>query len=89
MAVDVYRNRQRTSARNGILKADAVNRFAAVLRKYNIEYLQDISEALGNTALERDIRSIPGQTSGISLKYFFMLAGSDDLIKPDRMILAF
>ena len=89
MAVEVYRNRQRTSARNGILKADAVYRFASVLRKYGIEYLQDITGAIGNTALERDIRSIPGQTSGISLKYFFMLAGSDDLIKPDRMILAF
>lgn len=89
MAVDVYRNRQRTSARNGILKADAVHRFAAVLRKHDIEYLHDISGAIGNTALERDIRSIPGQTSGISLKYFFMLAGSDGLIKPDRMILAF
>ena len=89
MAVDVYRNRQRTSARNGILKADAVYLFAAALRKCDIEYLQDISGAVGNTALERDIRAIPGQTSGISLKYFFMLAGSDDLIKPDRMILAF
>jgi len=89
MAVEVYRNRQRTSARNGILKADAVYRFATILRKYDIEYLQDISGAVENIALEKDIRSIPGQTSGISLKYFFMLAGSDDLIKPDRMILAF
>jgi hypothetical protein len=89
MAIDVYRNRQRTSAINGILKADAVLRFAAVLRKYNIEYLQDISAAIGNIALEKDIRSIPGQSSGISLKYFLMLAGSDDLIKPDRMILGF
>lgn len=89
MAIEVYRNRQRTSARNGILKADAVYLFAAALRKYDIDYLQDIFGAVGNTALERDIRSIPGQTSGISLKYFFMLAGSDDLIKPDRMILAF
>lgn len=89
MAEEVYRNRQRTSARNGILKADAVYRFAIVLRKYNIEYLQDMSGAVENIALEKDIRSIPGQASGISLKYFFMLAGSDDIIKPDRMILAF
>jgi len=36
-----------------------------------------------------EIKSIPGQGSGISLKYFFMLSGSDDLIKPDRMIRRF
>jgi len=30
--------------------------------------------------------SNPGQTSGISISYFFMLAGTEDLIKPDRMI---
>lgn len=89
MTAEVYHNRQRTSPRNGILKAEAVYRFATVLRKHNIEYLQDMSGAAENTAIEKEIRSIPGQTSGISLKYFFMLAGSDDLIKPDRMILAF
>ena len=32
------------------------------------------------------MRAIPGQRSGISLTYFFMLAGSDDLVKPDRML---
>jgi hypothetical protein len=32
---------------------------------------------------------IPGQRSGISLKYFLMLAGNDNLIKPDRQILSF
>lgn len=89
MAQSVFCNRQRTSARNGILKANAVYRFAAVLRKHDIEYLQDISGGVGNTGLATDVLSIPGQASGISLQYFSMLAGSDDLIKPDRMILAF
>ncbi|MDO9527966.1 MAG: hypothetical protein Q7J27_02270, partial [Syntrophales bacterium] len=36
-----------------------------------------------------DIKTIPGHRSGISLKYFFMLAGSEDLIKPDRWIKKF
>lgn len=89
MANDVFQNKQRTSAKNGILKADAVYRFAAVLRKHGIEYLQDIPNFIGSTGLATDILSVHGQSSGISLGYFFMLAGSDDLVKPDRMILAF
>ncbi|MDR3245244.1 MAG: hypothetical protein LBT50_02290, partial [Prevotellaceae bacterium] len=38
---------------------------------------------------ESAIRKINGQGSGISLTYFFMLAGEDNLIKPDRMIIQF
>lgn len=89
MAVDVFCNRQRTSTTNGILKAEAVQLFANILKKYGIEHLQDISKAHGNLNLAKEISAIPGQKSGISLQYFFMLAGSDNLIKPDRMILAF
>jgi len=89
MAADVFRNRHRTSARNGILKADAVHRFALALRRHGIDYLQDIPRFPGSADLAMDILSIPGQASGISLQYFFMLAGSDDVIKPDRMILGF
>ncbi len=89
MAVEVFRNRQRTSPRNGILKAEGSYLFAGVLREHGIEYLQDIEKVLDSRELEKAILAIPGQTSGISLQYFFMLSGSDDLIKPDRMILAF
>ena len=89
MAIDVFRNRQRTSPTNGILKADAAYRFAAVLRRYEIEHLQDIGAVVRSHEFEKDILAIPGQTSGISLRYFFMLSGSDDLVKPDRMIIAF
>jgi hypothetical protein len=89
MAINVFSNRQRTSTRNGILKSEAAYLFAAVLRKYGIEYLQDVGSAVHNHELEKNILAIPGQTSGISLKYFFMLSGSDDLIKPDRWILSF
>ncbi|MHC1726582.1 MAG: hypothetical protein AB9866_11315 [Syntrophobacteraceae bacterium] len=89
MAIDVFHNKQRTSPINGILKAEGAYRFAVVLRKYGIEHLQDIGSAVHNHDLEKDILAIPGQTSGISLNYFFMLSGSDDLIKPDRMILTF
>jgi hypothetical protein len=89
MAHDVFGNRQRTSTRGGILKAEAVKRFAEMLRLHGVEYLQDAPGAWDSVALDQAIRTIPGQRSGISLQYFWMLAGSDDLIKPDRMILRF
>lgn len=89
MEEGIFRNRQRTSTRNGIPKADAVWRFARALRSKGIECLQDVSSSLPTGELEKEIRAIPGQLSGISLQYFWMLAGSEDLIKPDRMIMRF
>lgn len=84
----VYNNRQLTSTRNGILKSEAVIRFLEVLQKNNIETFQDIESKIISD-IEFQIRQIPGQKSGISFKYFMMLSGSDDLVKPDRMIIRF
>ena len=39
--------------------------------------------------MEQALRAIPGQASGKSLKYFFMLAGDPNLMKPNRMTLGF
>lgn len=89
LAVEVFGNRQRTSTHAGLLKADAVVRFAGVLARHRIEHLQDVLESRGLAAVERDVRSIPGQSSGLSWRYFLMLAGREDLVKPDRMILRF
>lgn len=86
---EVFGNRQRTSPTNGILKAEAVCRFCKVLQKYGINYLQDVKRLYGNEAFEADIKAIPGQKSGISLVYFYMLAGDDQWVKPDRMIVRF
>ena len=85
----LFVNRQRTSSKSGILKAEAVWKFAGALKSHGIDHLQDVGEALPSAALERKIGLIPGQGSGISLQYFWMLAGSDELIKPDRMVLRF
>jgi hypothetical protein len=89
MADEVFENRQRTSSKNGILKAEGVYRFSCALRKHRVGCFQDVPEAASNVALERDIRRIPGQRSGKSLRYFWMLAGSDEFVKPDRWILCF
>ncbi|WP_206023530.1 hypothetical protein [Rubrivivax sp. JA1026] len=87
LANEVFCNRQLTSTRNGILKADAVLRFVAVLRQNGIERFQDLESVTDDSAIEAEIRRLPGQRSGICWTYFRMLAGRDDLIKPDRMIL--
>lgn len=83
---NVYINKCRTSTTNGILKSEAVLEFAEVLQKYKINYFQDLAKVINNANFERDIKYIKGQGSGKSLSYFFMLAGDENLIKPDRMI---
>ena len=85
----VFQNKQRTSSVNGIRKSQAVLLFLKTIIKYKVESFKDLDKILNNDKFENEIREIPGQKSGISLKYFFMLAGSEDLIKPDRMIIRF
>jgi len=83
---NVYKNKCRTSTVNGILKSKAVLEFAKVLQKYEVNYFQDLAKITNNANFEKEIKSIKGQGSGISLSYFYMLAGDEDLVKPDRMV---
>ena len=85
----IFQNHQRTSTRNGILKADAVLRFARVLQKYGVETLADmLSKGLPLQA-EVEIMRIPGQKSGLSLRYLYMLSGDDSQSKPDLHVMRF
>jgi hypothetical protein len=88
-AATLFGNRQRTSSQSGLLKAEAVMRWARVLAQHGVETFGDTDDVDRNAAIERDIRLIPGQGSGISWEYFLMLAGSDDFVKADRMICRF
>jgi len=88
-AAELFNNRQRTSTRGGILKAEAVHRFARILLRFNVNYFQDIPKVILTEQFESDIKSIPGQTYSTSLKYFFFLTGEEDMVKPDRMIARF
>ena len=89
MARRVYQNRQRTSTRNGILKSEAVYRFAKVLAQFGAETLQDMPRVQAFPDFETEIKTIPGQRGGISLQYFYMLTGDEHTIKPDRMVARF
>lgn len=96
-AQEVFKNAQRTSTQNGILKADAVYRFASVLHRHDMNTVQDIPKISWYEDLKtefrkpyaRELLAIPGQRSGISLTYFFMLTGSSGIMKPDRMVNGF
>lgn len=85
----VLKNHQRTSSRSGLLKAEAALLFAKTLTSYGIETFQDLHQNGNTPSLEAAIRQIPGQKSGISWRYFWMLAGDEQEVKPDRMILGF
>jgi len=88
-AENTVENEQRTSPRSGILKAEACLRFAKVLNSFNVEFLQDVAPLALNIELDAKLRAVTGQSSGIAIQYFWMLTGSQDLIKPDRMVLRF
>jgi len=82
----VIKNRQRTSPKNGILKLEAAYCWAKELEERGVQTFQDISSSGLGENVESAILKIPGQKSGISLGYFYMLAGNDNLCKPDRHI---
>lgn len=82
---EIFCNRQKTSTRNGIRKAEAVYLFAKVLVEHGVETFQDFEKA-DKYSLKLKIQQIPGQKSGISFDYFKMLAGDDQMVKADRMI---
>jgi hypothetical protein len=87
-AAQIYGNRQRTSTKSGILKAEAVRLFAEALRTAGIDSFADITPDRMELA-EALVLGLPGQGSGIAFDYFRMLAGDDSFIKPDRMVLRF
>ena len=85
MVESVFQNRQRTSSRSGILKAEAVLLYCRTLIKAGINDFPDLDVERREYA-EAIILGLPGQSSGIAFDYFMMLAGDDNLIKPDRMV---
>jgi hypothetical protein len=87
MANEVFRNHQLTSTKSGILKAEAVRRYLAVLANHEISTKDDVER--GQSALEPALREVKGQSRGASTEYFFMLCGFEGRVKPDRMIQRF
>lgn len=89
LASDIFKNRQRTSTVNGILKADAVVQFIKVLYTHGIETNYDLLNYTDKDRLMCDIKKIKGQGSGLTFEYLLMLAGDTNTFKPDRHIINF
>ena len=87
---ELVRNSQRTSSRNGILKAEAVLREARILEDEGVTAPADLLSATMERLehLSRRWSTIPGQGSGVSWRAFSMLVGLPE-VKPDRMIRRF
>jgi hypothetical protein len=81
------RNHQRTSSRNGILKAEAVLHEARILEHERVGVPADLAGASEERLnhLRGRWSAVPGQASGISWRAFCMLVGLAE-VKPDRMI---
>ncbi|MGI6771674.1 MAG: hypothetical protein ACOX5Y_04625 [Acholeplasmataceae bacterium] len=89
LANDVFGNRQRTSAVNGILKAEATKQVIKVLNDNKIETQKDLLHCEYIDTVEMQIRRVKGQSSGITFEYLMMNVGDDNRFKPDRHIYTF
>ena len=85
-ASDIVKNLQRTSAVNGILKAESCRLVALELKARGIETISDFNSYPDREELDRAILSTRSNKSGIMLKYLYMLTGDENMVKPDRMI---
>jgi hypothetical protein len=83
-------NRQRTSTRNGVLKAEAVQRIAAVLDEAGLSTVAAVRAASDDAlaGLRAAWSQVPGQRSGLSLDAFLMVCGRGG-VKADRMVRRF
>ena len=87
---EIVANRQRTSSRNGILKAEAVRLAADVLIDAGICVPADVAAATPEQLTDVRVKwtGIRGQGSGLSWQYFLMLSGEQG-VKADRMVRRF
>ncbi len=82
-------NKQRTSTRNGILKADATVQFAKALQAAGIEGFPDMKDPIKVDHAWQAVSRIAGQGSRLSFDYLEMLAGDETTVKADRMLCRF
>lgn len=87
---EIVANRQRTSSRGGILKAEAVRIATDVLTDAGIMAIGDLASATPEQLAESRERwtAIRGQGSGLSWDYLLMLSGMPG-VKADRMVRRF
>jgi len=85
-------NRQRTSTRNGVTKADAALRFARTLVDHGVLGLEDLPRLLADpesrSRVDRALSRIPGEGQhGVRRSYFWLLCGIESEIQPRSALL--
>lgn len=87
---EILHNFQRTDTHDGsILKSDAYIQFLTVMQRFNVETCDDIERMVHNQDFQDTIKSIRGQSSGLTLDYLFILARIESYVKVDRHITRF
>lgn len=89
LANDIFKNRQRTSTRNGILKAEAVKQIIEIFNNNGIETKGDLLNCEDIDQIEKQVKEVKGQGSGITFEYIMMHAGDENRFKPDRHVYTF
>jgi hypothetical protein len=83
-------NYQRTDSHtNSILKSDAYIQFLDVMNDFSVETCADIERMIDNQEFQASVKTIRGQSSGLTLEYLFILAGVESYVKVDRHITRF
>ena len=79
----------KTAGSSNITKAGAFIQFVSILLNHKIETYQDFNgkSEEDRKTIEKELKSIKGQK--VSVDYFFMLAGDENLIKVDRWLTRF
>lgn len=87
--VETFKNKQRTSSTNGILKAEALYNVLDMLNNNNIQTRDDILNCSDIEKIENQWKRIKGQKSGITWRYFLMGCGNNTYFKDDTWIYRF
>ena len=89
LATNVFKNKQRTSSRSGVLKAEALFRVIEMLNKHNIQTRDNLLNSKNIDEIENQWKSIRGQSSGITWRYFLMGCGNNTYFKDDTWVYRF
>ena len=89
LATGVFKNKQRTSSSNGILKAEAVKEALMMFNRIGINTIDDFNDTEKKSLVESKWHQIKGQSSGVTWRYLCMLAGDQNEFKDDTHIYNF
>ncbi len=89
LAVELFGNKQRTSSKKGVLKAQAVMEAMKILKVTGIDTIDDFNKFSNKELIKSKWLKIKGQSSGTTWRYLCMLTGNQTEFKDDTHIYNF